>query len=316
MKIRNSLLLLLTAAIWGVAFAAQSVGMDYVGPFTFNCVRSLIGGLVLIPCIWFLGRLEGKIERKKTIHGERKKEQKELLIGGILCGLLLCLASNFQQQGIMYTSVGKAGFITACYIIIVPLLGIFLHKRCGLNVWLGVFFALMGLYFLCIKGNVDTIEADRLVSWLPVGKGEVLLMICALLFSLHILVIDYFTMRVDGVKMSCIQFFVCGILSGVGMFLAEEPRVADILTAWQPILYAGVMSCGVAYTLQIVGQKGINPTVASLILSLESVISVLAGMLLLSQRLSQWEILGCVLMFVAIILAQLPRREKGKLYES
>lgn len=315
MKIRNSLLLLLTAAIWGVAFVAQSVGMDYVGPFTFNCVRSLLGGIVLIPCIWFLGRLDGKADREKIASQDRKKEHKELLTGGMLCGLLLCLASNFQQQGILYTSVGKAGFITACYIIIVPVLGIFLHRRCGFSVWLGVFFALAGLYFLCIKGNADTIEADRFISWLPVGKGEVLLMICALLFSLHILVIDYFTVRVDGVKMSCIQFFVCGILSGIGMIAAEEPHIADILTAWQPILYAGVMSCGVAYTLQIVGQKGINPTVASLILSLESVISVLAGMALLSQRLTRPEILGCVLMFVAIILAQLPQREKGKSYE-
>lgn len=140
-------------------------------------------------------------------------------------------------------------------------------------------------------------------------------MICALLFSLHILVIDYFTVRVDGVKMSCIQFFVCGVLSGAGMFLVEEPRMAEILTAWQPILYAGIMSCGVAYTLQIVGQKGMNPTVASLILSLESVISVLAGMVLLSQKMSQWEILGCALMFIAIVLAQLPQREKGNVYE-
>lgn len=155
-------------------------------------------------------------------------------------------------------------------------------------------------------------EVERLISWLPIGKGEISLMICALLFSVHILVIDYFTVRADGVKMSCIQFFVCGILSGLGMAVAEEPRIMDILNAWQPILYAGIMSCGVAYTLQIVGQKGMNPTVASLILSLESVISVLAGMVLLSQKLTPWEILGCVLMFVAIILAQLPQREGGK----
>lgn len=315
-KIRNSLLLLLTATIWGVAFVAQSVGMDYVGPLTFSCVRSLLGGFVLIPCIWFLGRLDGKRVTGDRLLQQKKREQKELLIGGVLCGTLLCLASNFQQVGIIYTSVGKAGFITACYIVIVPVLSIFLHRKCGVSVWLGVAFALAGLYFLCIKGNISTVEVERFISWLPIGKGEILLMICALLFSLHILVIDHFTVRVDGVKMSCIQFFVCGILSGIGMLLTEEPRIADILMAWQPILYAGVMSCGVAYTLQIVGQKGMNPTVASLIMSLESVISVLAGMVLLSQRLSSWEILGCVLMFVAIILAQLPQREKGKLYES
>lgn len=315
-KIRNSLLLLLTATIWGVAFVAQSVGMDYVGPLTFNCVRSLLGGFVLIPCIWFLGRLDGKRVAKERSMQQKKIEQKELLIGGVLCGTLLCLASNFQQIGIIYTSVGKAGFITACYIVIVPVLGIFLHRKCGVSVWLGVAFALAGLYFLCIKGNISTVEVERFISWLPIGKGEILLMICALLFSLHILVIDHFTVRVDGVKMSCIQFFVCGILSGIGMLLSEEPRIAEIFMAWQPILYAGVMSCGVAYTLQIVGQKGMNPTVASLIMSLESVISVLAGMVLLSQRLTSWEILGCVLMFVAIILAQLPQREKGELYEN
>lgn len=315
-KIRNSLLLLLTATIWGVAFVAQSVGMDYVGPLTFNCVRSLLGGFVLIPCIWFLGRPDGKCVTKERSMQQKKIEQIELLIGGISCGTLLCLASNFQQIGIIYTSVGKAGFITACYIVIVPVLGIFLHRKCGVSVWLGVAFALAGLYFLCIKGNISTVEVERFISWLPIGKGEILLMICALLFSLHILVIDHFTVRVDGVKMSCIQFFVCGILSGIGMLLTEEPRIAEILMAWQPILYAGVMSCGVAYTLQIVGQKGMNPTVASLIMSLESVISVLAGMVLLSQRLTSWEILGCVMMFVAIILAQLPQREKGELYEN
>lgn len=315
LKIRNSLLLFLTAAIWGVAFVAQSVGMDYVGPLTFNCVRSLLGGFVLIPCIWFPGRLDGKREIEMPVSQDKKKEQKDLLVGGVACGILLCLASNCQQIGILYTSVGKAGFITACYIIIVPVLGIFLHRKCGISVWLGVLFALTGLYFLCVKGNTSTVEVERLVSWIPLGKGEIMLMICALLFSLHILVIDYFTVRVSGVKMSCIQFFVCGILSGIGMFLTEEPQISAILTAWQPVLYAGIMSCGVAYTLQIVGQKGMNPTVASLILSLESVISVLAGMVLLSQKLSQWEILGCVLMFIAIILAQLPQREKGKIYE-
>lgn len=316
MKIKNSLLLLLTATIWGVAFVAQSVGMDYVGPLTFNCVRSLIGGIVLIPCIWLIGRMEGRQAASRIQAAEDKVgERKDLLAGGIACGVLLCLASNFQQMGIMYTSVGKAGFITACYIIIVPILGVFLNRKCGFSVWAGVLFALAGLYFLCVKGNTSTVETERLVSWLPVGKGEILLMICALLFSLHILVIDYFTVRADGVKMSCIQFFVCGILSGAGMLLAEEPHLTQILTAWQPILYAGVMSCGVAYTLQIVGQKGMNPTVASLILSLESVISVLAGMALLSQKMSQWEILGCVLMFIAIVLAQLPRREKGRAYE-
>lgn len=298
-QIRNSFLLLLTAIIWGIAFVAQSVGMDYVGPFTFNCVRSLIGGIVLIPCIALLNRLEkgGKREQAAISDGEREKRKKELLLGGICCGVVLCAASSFQQLGIQYTSVGKAGFITAFYIIIVPVLGLFFKKKCGLLVWLGVGLALLGLYFLCINES------------LSIQMGDLLVFICALLFAGHILVIDYFTQRADGVKMSCIQFFVCGILCALPMFLFERPQIREILMAWQPILYAGVLSCGAGYTLQIVGQKDMDPTIASLILSLESVVSVLAGMIILKQHLSGREILGCVLMFCAIILAQLPQKE-------
>ena len=295
LQVKNTVLLFLTAFIWGTAFVAQSVGTDYVGTFTFNCVRSLIGGIVLIPCIWLLGKIVPQ-DKKKT---ESSKDKRMLILGGILCGTLLCLASNFQQMGIAYTTVGKAGFITAFYIIIVPVLGIFLKKKCAPTVWIGVILALAGLYFLCITEKFS------------IGKGDALVFICAILFSGHILVIDYFTELVDGVKMSCIQFFVCGILSGIPMFLFENPRISNIIAAWQPILYAGVLSCGVAYTLQIVGQRGINPTVASLILSLESVVSVLAGMIVLNQHLSKRETVGCILMFSAIILAQLPQK-KGK----
>ncbi|MCI9492448.1 MAG: DMT family transporter [Lachnospiraceae bacterium] len=316
LKIRHSLLLLLTASIWGVAFVAQSVGMDYVGPLTFNCVRSLLGGVVLIPCIWFLNQFQAKKEGGRPILESegRKENQKKLMAGGILCGILLCLATNFQQMGIAYTTVGKAGFITAFYIVIVPILGMLFHRKCGPFVWLGVFLALSGLYFLCMGGEGAQTAGEGILPGIPIGKGDFLVFIGALLFSVHIMVIDYFTQRVDGVKMSCIQFWVCGALSGVAMFLVEEPHLPDILMAWQPILYAGVLSCGVAYTLQIVGQKGMNPTVASLILSLESVISVLAGMILLGQHMAAREILGCVLMFAAIILAQLP--EKGKKQDS
>lgn len=312
---KHSLLLLLTACIWGVAFVAQSVGMDYVGPLTFNCVRSLLGGAVLIPCIWFLEKTNPRKAKGEGLlsREEKKENDKKLLTGGILCGILLCLASNFQQVGIAYTTVGKAGFITAFYIIIVPVLGLFFHKKCGSAVWLGVILALAGLYFLCITDTAQ-VMTEGMLPGIPVGKGDFLVFIGALLFSVHIMVIDHFTEQVDGVKMSCIQFWVCGILSGIGMFLTEEPQIGDILLAWQPILYAGIMSCGVAYTLQIVGQKGMNPTVAALILSLESVISVLAGMVLLGQHLSGREILGCVLMFTAIILAQLPQK-KGKAVE-
>ena len=292
--LKNSLVLLLTATIWGVAFVAQSVGMDYVGGFTFNAVRSIIGSIVLLPVIWFL-------DRQKTpaagTEEEKKNGKKTLVMGGIACGICLCLASNFQQFGIKYTTVGKAGFITACYIVIVPILGLFLKKKCSPYIWGAVVMALIGLYLLCITDGFS------------IGKGDILVMICAVLFSLHILVIDYFSPKVDGVKMSCIQFLVCGILSGIPALIFENPQISSILAAWQPILYAGVMSCGAAYTLQIVGQKNMNPTVASLILSLESCISVLAGWIILGQSMSRKEILGCVIMFAAIILAQLPEKE-------
>lgn len=314
----NPMLLFLTAVIWGVAFVAQSVGMEYVGPFTFSCTRCMIGGLVLIPCIALLDRLKkmeepgrkGTRDPLSTEEGARKctdpegrpgeaaaQEKRTLLTGGICCGTALCVASNLQQFGIQYTSVGKAGFITAMYIVLVPLLGIFLKKTIGLRVWLSVALAVAGLYLLCITEGFS------------VGFGDLLVLICAFVFSIHILVIDYFSPKVDGVRMSCIQFFVCGLLSGVCMLIWETPDIHAILQAWVPILYAGVLSCGVAYTLQIVGQKGMNPTVASLILSLESVVSVLAGWLLLGQKLSVRELSGCGLMLVAIILAQLPQKE-------
>ena len=288
-QIKGSLLLFLAAIIWGVAFVAQSVGMDYVGPFTFNCVRTLIGGIVLIPCIVFLNR--GKVKKKTNFT-----EKKRLLLGGICCGVALATGSTLQQFGIMYTTVGKAGFITAFYIIIVPILGLFLGKKCGLSVWISVVIALAGLYFLCITDGFS------------IGKGDIYVFLGAIAFSIHILVIDYFTQFNDGVKMSCIQFFICGILCFVPMMLFEHPEISMILLAWKPILYAGVMSCGVAYTLQIVGQKNMNPTVASLILSLESVTSVIAGFLVLHQNLSHRELIGCGLMFIAIVLAQLPQK--------
>lgn len=293
-NLKSPLLLFLAAVIWGVAFVAQSVGMEYVGPFTFSCVRSIIGGLVLLPVIWFMN---GKKKKTPCTEEERQTARKNLLLGGTLCGLCLFAATNFQQFGILYTTAGKAGFITACYIVLVPVFSIFLGKKCARTVWLSVALAVAGLYLLCITGD------------LTIGRGDILVFVCALLFSIHILVIDHFSPLADGVKLSCIQFFVCGILSGVGMFLTEEPHLLDILAAWMPILYAGAMSCGVAYTLQIVGQKDMNPTVASLILSLESCVSVLAGWLLLGQALTGRELLGCAAMFIAIILAQLPERK-------
>lgn len=288
---RNSLLLLLTAFIWGVAFVAQSVGGDAVGCFTFNGVRSLLGAAVLVPVILVLDR-----QKKKTDHS--KQDPKQLLIGGVCCGLLLFAATNFQQVGISYTTVGKAGFLTALYILIVPIFGIFLKRKVGSKIWLGVVLATIGLYLLCMTSESFSLS-----------KGDFLVLICAVIFSLHILVIDHFSPKVDGVKMSCVQFFVCGILSMVLAFIFETPSLGAILEGWLPIAYAGALSCGAGYTLQIVGQKNMDPTVASLILSLESVFSVLAGFVILHQTLSVRELTGCVLMFAAIILAQLPERK-------
>ena len=297
MKLRNSLLLLITATIWGTAFVAQSVGMDYVGPMTYVCARSVIGMIVLLPVIAVLNRV-GPPRAAETPE-ERRKGRKTLVIGGVCCGTVLCIASCTQQLTLLHTTVGKAGFMTACYILVVPLIGLLFGRRCGLKHWCSVAIALAGLYFLCMTGGS-----------FGFAMGDLIGLSCALLFSIHITVIDHFSPMVDGVKMSCIQFFFRAILSGIGMLIFEQPSFANILAAWKPILYAGAMSSGVGYTLQIVGQKGMNPAVASLIMSLESVISVIAGWLILGQALSGREIFGCVLMFGAIVLAQLPEQKK------
>lgn len=292
-KPRYIALLLLTALIWGGAFVAQSMGNDRLGPLTFNGVRSLIGGAVLLPLIPLLGR-----NAATGAMNTEKQDKKALWIGGISCGILLGIASALQQWGLVYATVGKAGFITAMYIVIVPVLGIFLRRSPGAKVWAAVAIAVLGLYLLCWSGS-------------GLGLGDLLLFGCSVLFSLHILLIDHFSPLVDGVKLSCIQFFTAGILCSVPALILEKPEISAILDAAAPLLYAGVLSCGVAYTLQVIAQRHVDPTVASLVLSLESVFSVLAGWLLLHQALSMREMLGCVLMFCAIVLAQLPDKKKA-----
>ena len=294
-KLKYNILLMLAALIWGSAFVAQSVGMDYIGPFTFNSVRSFLGAIVLLPVIWYTGRT-----KKTEIQQDRRQERKDLIMGGICCGVILTVSSSLQQIGLMYTSAGKAGFITALYILIVPVLGMFLGKRVGIKTWIGVVLAVIGMYLLCIT------------SGFSISYGDFMVLLCAFVFSLHILTVDYFSPKVDGVKLSSIQFLVCGILSAIPMIVKEQPQAADILAAWLPIAYAGVLSSGVAYTLQIVCQKHLNPTVASLIMSLESVFAVLTGWLILHEKLSIREFTGCVLVFAAIILAQLPEMMKKR----
>ena len=287
---KSIFLLTLTALIWGFAFVAQSVGTQFVGPFSFNASRFLIGGLVLIPFVLLSRRASSKDAPRKQ-GGSRR----DLLTGGVLCGLALCAASGFQQVGIASTTVGKAGFITALYIVLVPILGVFLGSRPGKNVWLGVALAVAGLYFLCITEGFS------------IGSGDLMVILCAFFFSIQILLVDHYSSRVDCVCLACLQFLVCGAVSAAAMVLfGERPALAHLTAAWAPILYAGVLSSGVGYTLQAVGQKHTDPTVASLVMSLESVFSVLAGALLLQEALSFREALGCVLMFAAILLAQLP----------
>lgn len=309
-SMKNTGMLFLAALIWGFAFVAQSAGMDYVGPFTFNAVRCVIGAIVLVPValLWKSSGEEAANQSSKRSATEVEPQganttwfqrNKTLLLGGISCGIFLGVATNLQQIGIMSTSVGKAGFLTALYIVLVPIAGLFFKKKCGVSVWLGVVCSLFGLYLLCITGGS-----------FKLATGDLFLLGCAVVFTGHILVIDYFAPKVNGVWMSCIQFLVAGIISAVPMMFTETPTFDDIWAAKLPILYAGVMSCGVAYTLQILGQKNYNPTIAVLILSLESCFSVLGGFLILQETLSARELLGCALMFVAIILAQLPEKQK------
>lgn len=297
-KYRGSILLLITAMIWGTAFVAQSEGMQYVEPFTYNAVRTLLGGIVLIPVILVF---------RRGYYGRRKTEGKcyslkATVTGGICCGIFLFIASSFQQSGISMTTAGKAGFITALYIIIVPLIELILYRKSSVRVWICILLATVGFYFLCIKEG------------LSVGKGDMLVLCCAVFFALHIMTIDHFNSRnADGMIMSCIQFFTAGILMTVGMFIFEEPSVKAIIDAKYTILYAGVMSCGVAYTLQIIGQRDTEPAAATLIMSLESVFAALSGWLILNEKLSVKELFGCALVFSAVILAQL--KSSGKITE-
>ena len=295
---KNPLLLFLTAVIWGTAFVAQKDGMAYVGPFTFNCIRSFIGALTLLAAIPLLDRARSRE------HTFEKGSHRDILIGGAACGVVLFVAANLQQYGIALqdaaTNVGKAGFITACYCALVPVAGLFIGKKSPLLVWVGAAVAVVGFFFLCLMDGVMAGQG------LGLGMSDLLLMLCAVGFTVHILVIDRFSPLADGVRISCVQFFVCGLLGLPCMFLFETPVLADILDCAVPIFYGGVMSSGVAYTLQIVAQKGVHPAVASLILSLESVVSVLAGYVLQPRsRLTGWEILGCVLVFAAVLMVEL-----------
>ena len=312
-KMRGNLMLMLTAFIWGSSFVAQKSGMDLIGPLAFNGIRTLIGGIVLIPAIMFLKNwkvkkaLQAGETAAEVSEEDRKKENRLLIIGGICCGIALLVASNLQQIGIFYTTAGKAGFITALYVVLVPICGLFIGKKVRPVIWLCVLASAVGLYLLCMPAEG---------GFGHINKGDLLIMLCALCFTGHILVIDYFSPKVDGVKLSCIQFFVAGILSIILMFPLDPalgfdlPSFSTLIDSWLPVLYAGVLSCGVAYTLQIVAQADTDTTIASMILCLESVFAVIAGMIILGESMSLREIAGCLIMFAAIVVSQLPAKEE------
>lgn len=296
------ILLLLTALIWGSSFVAQSEGAEHVQPFTFNGIRTLIGSLTLLPVIFIKDRFTAKSMSKQELQ-KHHTDDKKILISGSLMGLALCLASNFQQFAFLDPnhSSGKIAFITAMYMFLVPIIGLFLKKRVSIVTWFCVIIGFIGLYFLCI-------DARGLGS---ITQSDILSFICAIFFAVQILLIERFAPGFDGVKLSCVQFFVSGFITCILMFIFENPDISSIKSAAVPILYAGIMSCGVAYTLQIIGQQFCEATLASLIMCMESVFAVLTeaafavwvvtGGKILSGR----EILGCAIMFFAIILSQL-----------
>jgi len=299
--LKGNLLLVVTALIWGSAFVAQREGMEHIEPFTFNGVRCLIGAAVLLPFI--IGRTIAKKEDKVEIHTIGNKRVPKFLmelLAGVCSGLALFIPSSLQQIGLVTTDSGKAGFITAMYVVFVPILGLFLKKRTTFNVWISVVIAIFGLYFLCITDKL-TIES-----------GDIIILIGAVFWAVQIMVIDYFSVRVDCIKLAFGQFFFCGLYSIPFMLATETVEVSNLLDCAIPLLYAGAMSCGIAYTLQPIAQKLTNPAEASLIMSLESVFAVLSGAVILGERLSERELIGCILMFAAVILAQLPVKERKR----
>jgi len=292
-RLRGNLLLLLTAAIWGFAFVAQKEGGAEMGALTFNGVRSFLGGGLLLLLLPVLDRL-GLSQKPVT-----SQEKKSLWLGGLLCGLALFGATNLQQLGLLTTTTGKGGFITALYIVLVPVFGLCVGRRTTLFNWLGVVLAVAGLYLLCMQGESG------------IGSGDLLVMACAPVLAVQILLVDKFAPHTDCIRLSCIQFFTIGVLNLPLMFLFENPSLTAMSDCWVSVLYAGLLSSGVAYTLQIVAQKHTHPTTASVLMSFESVFAVLAGWLLLGDRMTSWEIAGCMVMFGAVLLAQLPQK-KGR----
>jgi len=289
-KLRGSISLMAATVIWGSAFIAQSVGMDYIEPFTFQAVRCFLAVLFLVPVIFLFDGNKKQYFKNWT--------DPQLWKTGLFCGAALFVAAGLQQVGLVYTTAGKAGFITAMYIVLVPILGLFFRNRPSPAAWFSVGIAVIGLYLLsCVGVN-------------EINIGDICLMGCALFFAVQITLVDRMAQNLDGLRLNCIQSLVCAALSAVMMVFTESPDTENILACWLPLGYAGVLSMGVAYSLQIIGQKHVEPTPASLIMSLESVFAMVFGWLLLDESMAAYELLGCGLVFAAVILSQLPTKEK------
>ena len=300
-QMRQVVFPILAAFIWGTAFVAQDLCADSIGAFAFNATRYFIAVLALLVVILISDKLK---KNKPTLTAQEKKAaNKQLWLGGLCCGAALAIASNFQQAGLVAgTDAGKAGFITALYVVLVPVFGLFFKRKVSLPTWIAVVLSVVALYLLCIKGDFS------------LAPGDLLVLVCAVCFAVHILVIDHFTAYCDGVKLSCLQFLFAGIISTICMFIFEDVDFAAILSCALPLLYVGIFSCGVGYTLQILAQKDSNPTVVTILLSLESVFAVIAGAIILKQQMTVREYIGCAIMFAAVILAQVqfPTRQKAK----
>lgn len=288
----GSLLLVLIAMIWGTAFVFQRIGMEHIEPVTFTAVRMAVAAV-------FIGLFSKISDMKKNKDTKPQTDRKYTLSGGIFCGIFLSLASIAQQAGIVYTSVGKAGFITSLYILLVPVINLLIFRqKSSFRVWCGVILGIVGMYLLCVKEDFSLTYGDTMIA------------VCALLFSGHILCCDRFSKKADPVKLSFIQFVTTAVISTAAALIMETPTWEKIISAVIPLLYCGIVSGGIGYTLQMVAQKYTKPTIASLLMSLESVFAVLAGALILGERMTLQELLGCMIMFAAIVWVQIPLPKK------
>lgn len=299
MRILGPIMLVSAAMIWGLSFVAQKQGMEYVEGFTFNGIRSLLGAIVLIPFI-VIRAVKNPVKLSPV---EKKQSRRDNLKGILIVGLMLCIGSNLQQFAFNYIDPGRVGFITALYMLIVPLISFIVYKKKQpVTTWIGVILGVVGLYMICMGGSTSS----------SLGKGDILALLCSFAFALHIIVIDKFAAKIDCVVLSCGQFFVTGVISCILMFIFESPNIQSIMQAAVPILYAGIMSCGCAFTFQVIGQKYTDPTISSMLLCLESVFSVIFSFIILGERMASVEYIGCAVMFVAIIIAQLPAKKSAK----